>query len=77
MKDIYNWIRTIEINLNRRLTFQMNFSMVLLNVIRVKGCSLRVRSIGFKDGYEHHSRIKNKLGLNLFRIKACIMAEVS
>ena len=77
MKDIYNWIRTIEINLNRRLTFQMNFSMVLLNVIRVKGCSLRVRSIGFKDGYEHYSRIKNKLGLNLFRIKACIMAEVS
>ena len=77
MKDIFNWIRTIAINLSRRLTFQKNFSMVLLNVIRVKGCSLWVRSIGFKDGYEHHSRIKNKLGLNLSRIKACIMAEVS
>ena len=78
MKDIYNWIRTIAINLNRRLTFHKKiFSMVLLNVIRVKGCSLQVRSIGLKDGYEHHSRIKNKLGLNLSHIKACIMAEVS
>ena len=36
MKDIYNWIRTIAINLSRRLTFQKNFSMVLLTSSELK-----------------------------------------